>query len=213
MRQVHTLKFGLFFFFFPMSFFFAQQIEVTFIVDIFIPVSAFQIQKWYSALIFCLKRYQNSIGIRHLFCPGMTSSDFLKVKINLKSQGNCKTEVATRCLGITCRVRHPFVHSFNTHITLLFLPVSCQGTYHLGLGSCVILPAGQCFILIWCPSELCQAGLHSFDFYLQSFLFSFTFLHSSVPLRKPHPIVTCLFYPYKIYRNHNMENISYSFLE
>lgn len=124
----------------------------------------------------------------------MTSSDFLKVKINLKSQGNCKTEVAMRCLGITCRVRHPFVHSLNTHITLLFLSVSCQGTYHLDLGSCVILPAGQCFILIWCPSELCQAGLHNFDFYLQSFLFSFTFLHSSVPLRKPHPIVTCVYF-------------------
>ena len=42
----------------------------------------------------------------------MTTSGFLRVKINLKSQGNRDSEDAARCFCITCRVRHPFVQLF-----------------------------------------------------------------------------------------------------
>lgn len=51
----------------------------------------------------------------------MTYSGFLKVKINFKSQGDCDSKDARRRYGIPYRVRHPFLQSFNTHISLLFL--------------------------------------------------------------------------------------------
>lgn len=51
----------------------------------------------------------------------MTSSGLLKVKIKLKFQGDCDSKNAGRCYGIPYRVRHPFLQSFNTRITVLFL--------------------------------------------------------------------------------------------